>query len=78
MNLVLHFLGLSEDTPHQAWSVKVGLQGASAPHIARPAVEASSQGIGVTNVNLNAADTCIEWERCGQLDGLTWNFPYRK
>lgn len=63
---------------HQAWSVKVGLQGAPATDIAGPAVEASSQGIGITNVNLNGTDTCIEKEICDQLDGLTWRFSYRK
>lgn len=60
----LSFLGVSEASHklHQACSVQVGLQGASAPDIAGPAVEASSQGIGITNVNFNGSDTCIERE----------------
>lgn len=45
--------------PHQACSVKVGLQSAPAPDITGPAVEASSQGVGMTNVDLDGTDTCM-------------------
>lgn len=54
----------------QAWSVEVGLQGASATDVAGPAVEASSQGIGVANVHLNGADAqlfkhLLNWDFIG-------------
>ena len=62
----LSFLDLLEPKPPatQAPSVKIGLQGAPAPDITGPAVEASSQGIGITDVNLDGTDTCIKRETC--------------
>jgi len=40
--------------------VEVGLQGTTAADISCPAVEATTQGVGMTNVHLNGLDTCIK------------------
>lgn len=63
----LTLLKLNKNCLFLAWLVEVGLEGTTATHVGSPAVEASSQGVGVADVHLDGLDT---WRMEGGSEGV--------
>lgn len=73
------FLNLNKNCLCLAWLVEVGLQGTTATDISCPAVEAATEGIGMTNIHFYGLDTWLKkkkkkgiWAFQKMIQSWTW------